>query len=1064
MNENSSGNGLLDELERFAQANMIENFNDLLNGGKLSGNEAKIASLCSSMMEKIELKTSYLSTLNNVSSILHDLDADNFEENLSKAMMLLKETVDLDRICIWKNHTVDGKLYRTQIYEWFEEAISQPAGRLTKNVPYCDTIPTWEVPLSRGDCIVGLVRNMPHNEKRHLSSQGIISVMAVPVFFHEEFWGFIGFDYCFEEREFSENEGMFLRSAGNMVAHALIRENMTQITLKNQKESIAILENILNSISAMIYVSIPHTGEVLFMNDHMKHHFGIEGDVVGKICYKVMQKNMSQQCELCPCIQLENDPERIINWEESNSLTGRTYSNMDRYIIWPDGRLVHLQHSVDITELVVAKELAEQGSRTKSSFLAKMSHEIRTPMNAILGMTELALREDISDTVRDHVLAIKQAGSNLLTIINDVLDFSKIETGRFEIIDAEYSVESLLNDVVSIIRMRVLDSQIRFAVNVDCGIPGTLFGDETRIRQILMNVLGNAAKYTERGFISFTVTGEFVDEDTVSVTFEVTDSGRGIKPEDANRLFEDFTQFDLEKNRGIEGVGLGLAITHSIVKEMGGTIGVESEYGKGSTFTITIPQKYYSGEVLATVENPGGKSILLYERRDVYANSILKTISNLGANCTLVKTDSELCEKLSDYEYDFIFLSFALYVKSKDKILKSAVNPRIVVLTEFGDAVPDKNMDVLAMPVYCILVAKILNGVYGGFSYDISSENTARFSAPEAKILVVDDISTNLRVAQGLLAPYNVRVDVCKSGMEALKAVCSKEYDLVLMDHKMPEMDGVEAVRRIREMGDDDSYYSNLPIIALTANAIAGTREMFLENGFNDFLSKPIDTVILNSILEKWISEGKQERFLQEQGSSDGVSNIKIDGLDVDIGVSRSGGTVGLYLETLAAFYEDGTKRIEEIELCLEEGNLSLYTIYVHGLKGAAMVIGADELSEMAKDLEMAGKREDWAYISTRNAEFVSVLNTLLGNIDAELNAKMPVESAAYDAEALKQMLRAMRSAIDAFDAGAMNSTLESLLKLTQGADINADIKKISVSILMGEYDEAAVLADMLLS
>ena len=620
-----------------------------------------------------------------------------------------------------------------------------------------------------------------------------------------------------------------------------------------------ILENILNSVNSLIFVSVPQTGEILFMNDYMKRHFEIEGDVVGKVCYKILHKGIDEQCDFCPCIELDIDPEKIIHWEHRSSTSGRAYQNMDRYIRWPDGRMVHLRHATDITELVSAKETAEQASRAKSDFLAKMSHEIRTPMNAIIGMTELALREDISRSVREHSLSVKQAGLNLLTIINDILDFSKIEKGKFEIIPAEYPFSSLLNDVVSIIRMRVLDMQIRFAIYVDCSIPGTLIGDETRIRQILINILGNAAKYTDKGYVSFFVSGEIISEDTINIVFEIKDSGRGIKQENLDRLFEDFTQFDIEQNRKTEGVGLGLPISHSMADAMGGRISVQSEYGKGSVFTVTIPQKYISRAPLAAVDNTEGKTVLLYERREIHANSIISTISNLGIHGGLVKNDSELYEELSAREYDFIFIAFALYAKNKDVISKLAMNSRIIILTEFGEVVPDTSLNVLAMPVYCVSLANILNGVYDSFSYEIIKEDIIGFSAPEANVLVVDDINTNLRVAQGLLMPYNMRVDTCKSGIAAIEAMRSKDYDLVLMDHRMPEMDGVEATRHIRVMGAGDPYYKNVPIVALTANAVSGTREMFLENGFDDFLSKPIDTVELNAILEQWIPGSKQK-------------------------------------------------------------------------------------------------------------------------------------------------------------------------------------------------------------
>jgi CheY-like chemotaxis protein len=256
-------------------------------------------------------------------------------------------------------------------------------------------------------------------------------------------------------------------------------------------------------------------------------------------------------------------------------------------------------------------------------------------------------------------------------------------------------------------------------------------------------------------------------------------------------------------------------------------------------------------------------SVLVYEYGDIYAKSIMLELENLGVQCAFVSSGAEFYEKISAKKWSFVFVAAKLYETIQPMLSQAEFKGKIVLLTGFGGDVPDKNLAMLPIPAYCIPIANILNGVFCNLSYDENKEGAGKFTAPEAKILIVDDIRTNLKVAQGLLLPYKMQVSLCKSGIQALEEIRSKDYDLVFMDHKMPGMDGIETTQRIRELGIDDPYYKNVPIVALTANAVLGTREMFLENSFDDFLSKPIDTVALNGLLEKWIPREKQKKYDQ---------------------------------------------------------------------------------------------------------------------------------------------------------------------------------------------------------
>ncbi|MCL2164386.1 MAG: ATP-binding protein [Oscillospiraceae bacterium] len=707
----------------------------------------------------------------------------------------------------------------------------------------------------------------------------------------------------------------------------------------------------------------------------------------------------------------------------------------------------------------------------KSDALAKISHEIRTPLNAILGMAELVLHEDIPLTSKNYVFIVKQAGQNLLSIINDILDFSKIEAGVIEVISEKYSLSSVINDVINIIKVKVYDSRLRFIVNIDDRLPSTLYGDAAKIRQIMLNLLSNSVKYTEEGYVSLSISGKREADDIENLIIKVADSGKGIKQDDIGRLFEAFTQFDREHNVNIEGTGLGLAITQSFVSALNGEITVSSVYGEGSVFSVVIPQKIREYDALATVTDPKNKSVLIFERRQICIDSIVRIMEGFGVKYEIVSSTEVFYEKISYGNITHVFLASILYEKLKKEFPVIKSDAKVILIAEFGEIIRYQDVSILSTPIYCIPVAQYLNGVFGGFVGDINMRTDLKFIAPEAKVLVVDDIKTNLTVSEGLLLPYEVQVDLFMSGAEAIAACKVKHYDLVLMDHMMPVMDGIETTKRIRALAENgDKYYLTLPIVVLTANAISGMKEMAMQNGFNDFIPKPIDTSKLSSVLERWLPKEKQKKPVKADRRlareiEDVRQSVRIEGLDVAKGVVLTGGTVENFLKVLGTFYQDGIKKIEEIKSSLEEGDVLLLTTHIHALKNACAIIGADKLSEAAEALELAGRRRDIEYLNDNVYIFLLHLESTLSSLNTVLSLKREEkQKAPIDVESLRNNLEGLREAFQDFDSEAMRDRTNALRSVESDAEISDAIKDILKSKLVGEYDEAVTLIDSLLA
>lgn len=547
------------------------------------------------------------------------------------------------------------------------------------------------------------------------------------------------------------------------------------------------------------------------------------------------------------------------------------------------------------------KQEAIAAREAQAKFLANMSHEIRTPINAVIGMNEMILRENENETIQEYAQNVKSASKMLLELVNDILDFSKIESGQLELVEDSYRLSSVIHDEKLLLETRIGTKPIEVYIDADPMLPSGLYGDELRIKQILTNLLSNAAKYTEKGTITLKVFFQWINDDTISLCFLVKDTGVGIKEEDLPKLFEEFKRFDIDKNRNVEGTGLGLNIVKQLVYLMQGNISVNSEYGKGSAFTVFIPQKVVD-------KTPMG-----------------------------------------DFEQS---------VRRNRSELQTAEN---------------------------------------------------HFTAPDASILVVDDNTMNLTLMKALLKRTQIKVDTAASGMECLKLTRQKKYDMIMMDHMMPQMDGVETLHKLR--AEQANLNKNAIVIALTANAIAGCRDMYMGYGFNDYFAKPIQTDKLDELLVQYlpkevicmeenispnvaeadatVSEENMEtdRTIPEDAGAieNAMDNHKVSeellAIDRESGLTYCMNMEEIYQQMLAEFCNQMEIYLPQLDECFAEENWGKYAVTVHAIKGNALNIGASNFSNLSLQHERAAKELNSEFIRNGYADYIAALKALVFKI-----------------------------------------------------------------------------------
>ncbi len=639
----------------------------------------------------------------------------------------------------------------------------------------------------------------------------------------------------------------------------------------------------VNSISRDIFSTLG-TGLLVFDTNY---HLNLSNEYANKLLGLDKEPQRIRLKEIfClnsgePLKMFEKSTEGIaIDYRLTAEVTGKvTLVNFSCKLDRNNQPMCYILVATDLTEENRLIEEAQAANQAKSQFISNISHEIRTPINIISGMNELISRECDDSNILKYSNNIEVASKNLTSLINDVLDFSKIESGKLEIVSVEYSIGSLLNDIYNMFNSLAAEKNQNLEFNANPNLPATLNGDEFRIKQIISNLLSNAIKYTqEGGSISICADYETIDDDSIVLKFKVIDNGIGIREEDLPHVFENFQRFELTRNRTIQGTGLGLSITKNLVSLLHGTINLESVYGNGSTFLVDIPQKVIDASPI------GEKS---------------SSISNM------------------------------------------------------------------------------------------KTQYTSSFIAPNARILAVDDVQMNLEVFAGLLKHSQIKIDLALSGAEALTLMRKKYYNVIFLDHMMPEMDGIEVLQKLRENEDGPNY--NTPVVMLTANAIMGADKKYLESGFNDYLSKPIKPIDLENMVIKHlpkslitmdpvVSNNSTVESVKDEVTASSSFIEALSFLDTKAGLEFAAGDEDFYKQILSTYLtEDKRPALNEY---LQKEDWTNYQIVAHSLKGTSLTIGAPDLSSAAKELEFAAKENRIDYIKEHHNEVLEQYGELLDNLN----------------------------------------------------------------------------------
>jgi len=1073
------------------------------------------------LMREAKQRENLLSMVNSAANALLSVsDDESFEAALSKSFKLVGDCLDVDRVQIWRNEMLDGEMHFVRRYEWLSDYGYRITTPVSLYYPY-SWKPEWEKLFLLGEHINAPFSALSHDDQDFLRPYQLKSIVIIPMFLERQiagdrrqrkvdrrqaitdrrkstddnrrlyiydrrlskedrrkiigdrrrakidkreaagaqgsFWGFFSINDCRRERTFSEEEIHILTSVGLMMSDAVNRNLQNAKIVKENENSLAMghwYKSILNAIPLPISVTDADANWT-FINSAVEKTLNVSyEDVMGKPC-SFWNANIcnTPECGI-ECAKRGEKRTYFSNENSSYEVNVEILKGLDNKTMG----YIEMMHDVTNLKKMAKKQAdAEAANIAKSAFLAKMSHEIRSPMNVILGITEILLeKEGLSQNIKEALGKVYNSGYLLLSIINDILDLSKIEANRLELMPVNYDVASLIIDTVQFNVMRFDDKPIRFELKADENIPVTLFGDELRIKQILNNILTNAFKYTDSGKVSMTVAAEHKiseqgENPYISLIFNISDTGCGMTDEQIDKLFNEYTRFNMESNRATEGTGLGMNITNHLVHLMNGEIIVESVIDKGSTFTVKLPQgivpgaEVIGGELAENINKCSlGKSTHVKKSAQIYREympygKVLVVddmepnlfvarglLTPYGLSIETVLSGKEAVEKIKNgLIFDVIFMDH--FMPEMDgieamKIMRGLGYTRPIVamtanaLTGHAEMFAENGFDgFISKPIDIRQLNELLNKLVRD-SHPIETVEAARrlkdslinktgsfnMDLSHIKAMVVDDFLPNLNVAAGMLRKYKIQVDCVLNGYEAIKRIERGEpaYDIIFMDHQMPDIDGIETTLQIRSLSTE--YAKNVPIIALTADDAAieskasgedaqgaNAGQIFLDNGFQAVLSKPLSFSKVNAFINNWI----REKIAKNIDTSTGMENkmkIEIPGVDKSKIMELYDGDMDIFLSVLRSYLSVIPATLVKMRSVSAE-TLPEYRVWAHGVKSTSESIGCETARKMAAELEALAKAGDISGVLAKNQACINYVEKLLSDIENWLNLNINV-------------------------------------------------------------------------